>query len=423
MKTRLLLWIVVGACVATPCVAQTRLGDLLSPNMAEVSEVEVTPMLPDAADEVSVTFRGYKPASNYYISSVDKQIEGSNICLNPHWASSGIGTQAFMPYEYTVPLGTLSPGTYIVHVRDVTATFTVRPSLGLPSGQGDIAPPDSTPQCQLRLQVTPTLPNDSQDVSVVISGWTVPIGHIIHNVDTHAESSDIYIDLYWMALPEDQQWLLSECTVSLGTLDPEMHTVHVTCHGSLGGTATTKVLVSRSPGQTPTLTASLPGFEINHMDWTTQTSIKEGISRLRISPAAPTPSDVVSVTVSGWKPANNLVIGNATIQIEGQTIRLDLYWQEQTPPPAPTAVNSGGAMDQMQACSFSVTVTQYDLTSPYEGVPYEYIRSLGTFAAGTYTLNVANHGPVSGSASTSFIVKPTGQSLPWPAWFTGVLSH
>jgi hypothetical protein len=165
----------------------------------------------------------------------------------------------------------------------------------------------------------------------------------------------------------------------------------------------------------------LPGVEIEHVSWSDVTGIKEGISSLEIDPARPTPSDVVSVTVSGWKGSPNFVVGSAEVWPAGQTIYVDLYWQEQTPPPTP---QPSGSMDQAQACSFSLTVTQYDLTPPYGGVPYEYTESLGTFAAGTYTLNVANHGKVSGSKSTSFTVGSAASQEPqWPAWFTNLRSR
>jgi hypothetical protein len=328
----LLLWIVVGAVAAVPCAAQMVVGNPFLPNSAHTPGIEVTPMFPHACDEVSVTIRGMMSASNCYVSSVDKRIEGSDIYIDLSWGSVGQGCMVLTPFEYTVSLGTFDPGTYTVHYGGMTATFTVMPTLTLPS--------------------TPTIP------------------------DTN---------------PTD----------SLEQLKQQMRDRLNNQGGS---------------------TLDLPGVEINHVPWSDVTSIKEGISSLKIDPANPTPSDDVSVTVGGWKPSSNLVVGNATVQVEGQTIWLDLYWQEQ--PSAPPVTASGGSMDQMQACSFSLTVTQYDLTPPYEGVPYEYTKSLGTFAAGTYTLNVANHDKVSGSKSTSFTVKAAGsQSSPWPAWFADILSR
>jgi hypothetical protein len=147
----------------------------------------------------------------------------------------------------------------------------------------------------------------------------------------------------------------------------------------------------------------LPGFEVEDKSWSEVTSIKEGISQLDITPANPTPLDRVSVTVSGWKPGNDLVVNHADREVEGNEIRLDLHWYAR-PPTAVTRLQGASAAGTVSQTQDSATVTRYELTPLYEGVPYEVTESLGTFDPGAYTLYVTNSGPVSGSASTTFTV-------------------
>jgi hypothetical protein len=159
-----------------------------------------------------------------------------------------------------------------------------------------------------------------------------------------------------------------------------------------------------------------------HVPFSDVSTIKEGISDVRVKPAAPKSSDEVSVTISGWRPSAELVVERTTLRVEGQDIYLDLYWHTQ--PLMPPTGNAGpgiGGMEQAQCMSIAqpVPIVQYDIT-PYSGVPFGYTANLGKFSPGTYVLHVTNHSPMSGSASVSFIVLPSAASVgqmptPFPA--------
>lgn len=321
---RFLFWIVLGISVGV-CVDSG--ASLLSPGSggtAPISEVRVTPSMPSASSDVSVTVSGWKPASNYAIYDTDLRIEGFVIRLDLDWHASGIGLQVVMQYEHTESLGTLDPGIYTVYVTNQ----------GAMSG------------CATATFIVSGAPNDSQP------GSNDPVGGL---------------DL--------SEWL-ADHSIS----EP-----------------------------------NLPGFEIKHVPWSDVGSIKEGVSQLRIDPVCPTPSDAVSVTVSGWKPSSDLDVERATVRTGGSEIWLDLYWH--TRPLMPLAGGSGIC----SLCSESaqpVTIIQYDITS-YNGVPFTHTEQLGTFSSGTYVLHVTNHSPMSGSASTSFAVSPSTGSglmkpLDWP---------
>jgi hypothetical protein len=338
-------------------------GACVAQETVGITEITINPAQPRELQQASVTIHGWKPGSGYRIYDAQARVEDANIYIDLYWDVPEAGTTEPEPYEYTVPVGTLRVGTY---------AYTVYVSFF-----GALS--------------------DSAMTTFTVSGAVYSIGPVFSPEPGFGQpGSGGLVGMGGIAQP-----LSPQPTDRFEQMKQQMFDRL----NNPGGSA-----------------LELPGFEIQHVPWSDVTSIREGISSLKIKPANPTPSDDVSVTVGGWKPSSNLVVGNATVQVEGQTIWLDLYWQEQ--PSAPPVTASGGSMDQMQACSFSLTVTQYDLTPPYEGVPYEYTKSLGTFAAGTYTLNVANHDKVSGSKSTSFTVKAAGsQSSPWPAWFADILSR
>lgn len=159
------------------------------------------------------------------------------------------------------------------------------------------------------------------------------------------------------------------------------------------------------PGNPP----ELPGFEVKNTSWSDVTDIKEGIAQLDITPDNPTPSDVVSVTICGWKGGNDLVVNHADLKVQGNEVRLDVHWHKR--PAAVAAFHGARALDSVGQTQSAATVTRYELAPAYEGVPYEVTESLGTFDPGTYTLHVTNHGPVSGSASTTFTVSGPGPAL------------
>ena len=300
------------------------------------------------------------------------------------------------------------------------------------------------------VQVTPSIPTASTEVSVTVHGWA-PCNLAIYDHKLRIEGLDIRLELYWRVawygLGDAVVQQLSignptivpaairqyEHTESLGILEPGLYTLNVVNCGSMDGSATTRFTVFGIPG-TPdpdpiplpeppewpdandTSAPDLPGFEIKHVPWSDVGNIKEGISQLHIKPSSPKSSDDVSVTITGWKPNSELVVERTSLRIEGNGIWLDLYWHTQPLlPPPPTVAdlpagpsqNMSGLIGQMQNCSLAmappVTVIQYDIT-PYWGVPFEYTERLGTFSPGTYILHVTSHNPVSGSDSTSFTV-------------------
>ena len=328
------LWMVLGAgAVTVP-------GDItLTPNLpdmgASISDVRITPAEPAVSDEVSVTVCGWTPATNYRVYDTDLRIAGSQIWLDLYWDTPGMGGQAFTPYEYTHPLGTLSPGMYIVHVtnRDAmsgstTITFTVSPSIPGSGQEGD---------------------------------------------DGGESSLDRGMPDWFEQKRQD--------------------------------------MAQRLPGSTAG--SGLPGFNIEDVAWSQVTTIKEGISELRITPDEPTPSDSVNVTVCGWKSNSRLEVDYADLNIQNKKLWLDLYWHIR--PVAVAHGSSAGLLDQAQS---EAQVTRYSI-DPYNGSPYEVTESLGTFSPGTYTLYVTNHGPVSGEASTVFVVaSPNGDDKPW--WWTAL---
>jgi hypothetical protein len=81
------------------------------------------------------------------------------------------------------------------------------------------------------------------------------------------------------------------------------------------------------------------------------------ITGISVSPANPTPTSSISITVSGWKPASNYSIQRSSVRVVGKTIMFDIYWQ-----------TSG--------CGCQV-VTDYTRT-----------ETVGRLAAGTYTVSV-----------------------------------
>jgi len=149
-----------------------------------ISQLSIKPSNPTSSDEVSVTITGWKPNSELAVERTTLRVEGNQIWLDLYWhtrpllpppptvadlpsvpaqSMSGAGGQmqcsnlqgqSFslalvqpqpttvvqydiepywgVPYEYTEPLGTFSPGIYILHVMNhspmsgsVSTTFTV----------------------------------------------------------------------------------------------------------------------------------------------------------------------------------------------------------------------------------------------------------------------------------------------------------
>ena len=154
----------------------------------------------------------------------------------------------------------------------------------------------------------------------------------------------------------------------------------------------------------------LPGFEVVHTPWSDVSTVKEGISRVSITPAQPTSEDDVVATVSGWKTDSRYEVDYANVQRTGNDVRLDVYWHLR---PAPmSSLGNGGRPVAVGGASGrqSATVTVYDVAH-FEGAPYQVTESLGTFSAGTYTLHVTNHGEVPGTAAMTFTVRDAASAI------------
>lgn len=301
------------------------------------------------------------------------------------------------------------------------------------------------------VRITPAEPTSRDEVFATYSIAVPNPGYGLECVDVQFIANQIWLTIRLVPPPPDTAWIqvISEAEVSqsLGYLDPGTYTAyaHVGDPDSHTRASTTftvqdagsppppapgmpewveqrrsQIQPTFDPGwmeqwrqehamPQPGNPPELPGFEVKDTSWSDVTDIKEGIAQLDITPDNPTPSDVVSVTICGWKPANDLVVNHADLKVQGDEVRLDLHWHKR--PAAVTAFHGARALDSVGQTQSAATVTRYELTPAYEGVPYEVTESLGTFDPGTYTLHVTNHGPVSGSASTTFTVTGPGQAL------------
>lgn len=113
------------------------------------------------------------------------------------------------------------------------------------------------------------------------------------------------------------------------------------------------------------------------------------ISDVTISPAAPTTQSPVTVTVTGEAPSTNYHLDHADKQQIGNIIFLNLYW---------SSTDNGGMVM----------------------VPYTHDESLGTLAAGRYTVYVRGYdnGLVRANDSVSFSVTRAATSgSVWPGFF------
>jgi len=302
---------------------------------------------------------------------------------------------------------------------------------------------------ETKISISPAQPTTMDEVFVTVCGWTPAANYGVYDTGLRIEAGEIWLDLYWNA-PGVGGAAFSpyEYTKSLGRLAAGTYTLHVTNRG-LSGTASTEftvlgydapvapVIVLDPPSIDPPSPSEpgfgspewweqrraqmqerfngpgdLPGFEVHDVPWSEVTTIKEGISSLSISPAEPTSSEMVSVTVSGWKPSNDIVVDYADLRTQGHKVWLDLYWHTRPVSPVVQLQDSQtmttGSVVQMQAmASEPVPITRYQMDDPYDGRPYEVTEPLGAFSPGNYTLVVTNHGPVSGEASTTFTVQQT----------------
>jgi len=336
--------------------------------------------------------------------------------------------------------------------------------------------PSQTESFVPQIRITPSLPTASDEVFVTVCGRKPGSDYVVCDTELRVEGSSIWLDLHWgisfnmqfegqllgwqvvQPVPTFQA-VPYEYTESLGTLDPGVYTLHVTNLGAVSGGATMMFFVigvpdNSDPGPSDpigglelpdwltepvTSAPDLPGFEIQHVPWSDVSDIKEGISQLSVKPFNPTSSDEVSVTITGWKPNEELAVERTTLRVEGNQIWLDLYWHTRPLLPPPPTVedlpavpappsNPGGGGINLQGQSWNLglgnltvvqsqpaTVVQYDI-EPYWGVPYEYTAPLGTLSPGIYVLHVTNHAPMSGSDSITLTVLPSADvvgQLPW----------
>ncbi|MBN1508499.1 MAG: hypothetical protein JW955_16740 [Sedimentisphaerales bacterium] len=298
-----------------------------------------------------------------------------------------------------------------------------------------ISSPSQTGSSISEIRIAPGMPTSSSEVSVTVCGWKPASNYGIYDTTLRIEGPDIWLDLYWHAPGIGLQVVMQyEHTESLGVFGMGMYTLHVTNRGAMAGSMTKTFLVGAAPDdfdpdpaepfdllewltQHSSGEPDLPGFEIVHVPFSDVSTIKEGISDLRIKPAMPKSSDDVCVTISGWRPSAELVVERTTLRVEGQDIYLDLYWHTQPlmPPTGGEGAHLGGMVQAQSWNMQPVPIVQYDIT-PYSGMPFGYTVNLGKFSPGTYVLHVTNHSPMSGSASMSFVVLPStgpvGQ-LPW----------
>jgi hypothetical protein len=112
------------------------------------------------------------------------------------------------------------------------------------------------------------------------------------------------------------------------------------------------------------------------------------ISNVTVSPSNPTTQTPVTVTVTGNAPATNYHLDSVNRWQLGNFIFLDMYWS--------STDNGGMAL-----------------------VPYTHDESLGTLAAGNYTVYVRSfyNSLVRESKSVSFSVSKATSGSGWPGFF------
>jgi len=106
-----------------------------APTATEVS-LTIAPSEPTEFDQVSVTVSCWTNAMGYYVESADLRTSGRLITLDLYWEGDVVGW-ASGENHHVQPLGTLSPGTYILTVRNrgalggfASTSFTVGNGIG-----------------------------------------------------------------------------------------------------------------------------------------------------------------------------------------------------------------------------------------------------------------------------------------------------
>jgi hypothetical protein len=117
-------------------------------------------------------------------------------------------------------------------------------------------------------------------------------------------------------------------------------------------------------------------------------SLGRPIQSVWITPVIPRAGEEILVTISGWK-TNGSEIYQVTKRIMGSAIQLDVFW------------------------------SLHGLTD-WGFMQYEYVESLGTLEAGSYTLNINYSGMLFASTSQRFSVMKARSANPdsiFPWWW------
>ncbi len=97
-------------------------------------------------------------------------------------------------------------------------------------------------------------------------------------------------------------------------------------------------------------------------------------TKVAIVPSVPTVSDEVFVEVSCWMPAANYSVDQADLDIQGQTVKLELHW----------------AGDGIGSQAFTWR---------------KHTTSLGILPAGSYVVHVTNSGAATATVTKAFVVR------------------
>ncbi len=164
MLLRILLLIGIALSISTPGFAQTFFYQ---------STLSVSPANPTTSDTIYIYVAGSKSGTDIFLVGSSVTLNGSNVDISLHWASSGIGLTVLVPWDTTFKIGPLAAGTYTANltgsfmlVQQNNVQFTVAGGGGPQcnelelNGTTKICKGDTT-QLRLNLVLPPTAP-----------GWT-----------------------------------------------------------------------------------------------------------------------------------------------------------------------------------------------------------------------------------------------------------
>jgi hypothetical protein len=125
------------------------------------------------------------------------------------------------------------------------------------------------------------------------------------------------------------------------------------------------------------------------------------LMRLTVTPAMPSPTDIVSVTIAVDSSKPYLVLSNSTVSRQGADVAIDLYWVDNPPVIADGIL----LMAQSQSLGYVVEQTPPNLSSVWASSKHEVKEVLGAFEAGSHKILVHSHGALEGEGSTLFTVR------------------